>query len=543
MSDLKNILQEEYKKKKRFITPQSLMVMIEELYDTMDTTGPLNEQKKEERSMEELYKFLPQFEFSEMIGRPDDADIANKGEVRSTFTTMMSGIAPGAGLQEKIDSVNEFVSSAGASEESATEVLRNLTFLRLLSVVVQDFTDAGAGFIFEAFLAGLLEGEQISGRGGEETHGSLPIHDYKDNEGKPVSLKLLNPKTPIGGSMYNITKFLASHPLGIAHGIRYVVAIKYDDEKLGFYEFTINRNNYFEWLGKYIDLDEINVVEPQTVTEAEDPRVEKLRQNTDKFKKTIITLMPMLGHSVENATRVLTPIQSASDFTRKALPSLTYRKGGGTNLDLMATVEGQAAFEKFLSLFGISAPAEAQISPESDLKSVRKVRYDLLKTAMIRLSPDNPLSIRSMRQLYNILHAEEAVVDVDDKVRVLNQLAQTNSQAWGETILANAKRGGGGVFPHSQFELNQADALARPETINFGSLVIGKSQVLKVMNSYGDILREKIMPIYEDLYNVTREINKFFVEGELTAASNAEAAGNDLATATTTLAAEVTAEK
>ena len=37
MSDLKNILQEEYKKKKRFITPQSLMLMIQEILETPTT--------------------------------------------------------------------------------------------------------------------------------------------------------------------------------------------------------------------------------------------------------------------------------------------------------------------------------------------------------------------------------------------------------------------------------------------------------------------------------------------------------------------------
>ena len=542
MSDgLSNILEVEYgkaKEKKNTVDLSSLLEMVERVYDTIGSE--VIGEAKEERSMEELYKFLPQFEFSEMIGRPDDADIANKGEVRSTFTTLMSGIAPGEGLQEKIDSVNEFVSSTAPEVESAAEVLRNLTFLRLLSVVVQDFTDAGAGFIFEAFLAGLLGGAQVSGRGGEETKGSLPIHDYNDNEGKPVSLKLLNPKTPIGGSLYNITKFLANHPLGVEHGIRYIVAIKYDDEKLGFYEFTIDRLNYFDWLGEYIDLDEINVSAPQPVTEAEDPRVEKLRQHADKFKETIISLMPMMGHSVENARNRLSPIEDAAEFTgNRGLGSLRHSKFGGTNLDLMADEAGRAAFEKFLSVAGISAPENAQISPESDLNLVRKARYDLLKAAMIKLSPDNPLSIRSMRQLYNIEHAEEAGIEVGDKVKVLNQLAQTNPEAWGETILANAKRGEGGVFPNSQFELKQAQALSRPETINFGNLVIGKSQVLQVMNSYGEILREQIMPIYEQLYEVTFQINKFFVEGTLDAAPKASEHGNALAAETNTLAKSV----
>ena len=38
MSDLKNILQEEYKKKKRLISPQSIMLMIEGLMDDIQAS-------------------------------------------------------------------------------------------------------------------------------------------------------------------------------------------------------------------------------------------------------------------------------------------------------------------------------------------------------------------------------------------------------------------------------------------------------------------------------------------------------------------------
>ena len=66
--------------------------------------------------------------------------------------------------------------------------------------------------------------------------------------------------------------------------------------------------------------------------------------------------------------------------------------------------------------------------------------------------------------------------------------------------------------------------------------MVGKKQVLNVMNSYGTKLRERILPIYRQLYEVTAEINKFFVQGEMAAADKAADAGADLADSTETLA-------
>ena len=545
MSDLKSILNEEYEKKNSTIDVKTMMEMIEDIMNS-DLTLISEEYAvaaKEQPSMEDLYKYLPQFEFSEMMGRPDDADIANKAEVSSTFTAMMRNIAPDEGLPAKIAAINEFVSAKNPEDKSATEILRNLTFLRLLSVVVQDFTDAGAGFIFEAFLAGLLGGAQVSGRGGEETKGSLPIHDYVDGiTGEPVSLKLLNPKTSIEGSMYNITKFLANHPLGIEHGIRYIVAIKYDDEKLGFYEFTITRDNFFEWIGSKVKLDRLVVPQlPQPIqeaSEAADKEQAKLQQHADNFKKLLISLMPMMGYPVKAAEAKLGKIKSASKLTGGggmgqlwrlySLPSTPDRLAGA---ELMTSEEGQAAFNKFLEVTNTTPTPAIEIGPESDLLKVRQARYDLLHLKMIRLSEDNPLSIRPFRKAFRLAQrkAGKDEVAVPDKIKALKDLAATNPQLWGQTILAAG-------FTKSQFHLDQAQALSDPQTTDYGNLVVGKAQVLNVMNSYGTKLRERILPIYRQLYEVTAEINKFFVQGEMGAANKAADAGADLADSTETLA-------
>ena len=135
-------VREKPKEKNSIINAKTMMEMIENIMNS-DLTLISEYATEEQPSMEDLYKYLPQFEFSEMIGRPDDADIANKAEVSSTFTAMMRNIAPNEGLPAKIAAINEFVSAANPEDKDASEILRNLTFLRLLSVVVQDFTDAG----------------------------------------------------------------------------------------------------------------------------------------------------------------------------------------------------------------------------------------------------------------------------------------------------------------------------------------------------------------------------------------------------------------
>ena len=552
--DWDNSLLEHFAPKKGGLNLDLLMEMVKEV---MDSGGTLLSEA-EEQSMEELYKFLPQFEFSEMIGRPDDADIANKGEVRATFTSMMSGIGgDGSELQDKINAVNAFVAAPSGEASTAQDILRNLTFLRLLSVVVQDFTDAGAGFIFEAFLAGLLGGKQISGKEG----GSLPIHDYQLADGVPVSLKLLSPGTKIDGSLENITRFLSKNEYGQQHGIRYIVAIKFSDEKLGFYRFTITRENYFSWLGDFVDLDKINIelaAEDAQLQEAEeDSRIPELRAHSAAFKEKVISLMPMLGVSIENASKKLRDIDDAAEFTGS-------RGRIRPTSGIMQSKEGIAAFNEFVKVAGINPKDHPKIiiPPNPDagaLKIARGARNDLLKKAFLSLSEDNVLSLRPFQRLSQLTAKKsepEMSGSASEKMAYLQKLATSSNQEdwelWGDLILGTNRgqsnkaevftkqpRGKEGRVAHTQFSMDQK-VLNRPDATTYGNLVIGKSQVLKVMNSYGTILRNEIMPIYEQLYNITSAINSFFVEGDLSAGSRAETAGNKLEVETNTLASNTT---
>ena len=115
MSDLKNILQEEYKKKKRLISPQSLMMMIEEMVDVFQDTTAIatgyalveNDSRETDPTSEEQTSDdvtvirRPIVKITELWGQPGKDD-------RAIMEAMMKNIR-GNTVQAKIKSVNDFL--------------------------------------------------------------------------------------------------------------------------------------------------------------------------------------------------------------------------------------------------------------------------------------------------------------------------------------------------------------------------------------------------------------------------------------------------
>jgi len=192
----------------------------------------------------EWYKLLPKLEISERWGMAD----TNDNTARQQFETYMSAIG-GNTVKEKLNNIVTFVNNK-AKVTDTRKVLSNIIFLDLLSTVVNNFSPSGAGFLFEAFLAGLLGGTQMIGKTEE---GVLDIDDLVDAEGRPISLKLLTPSTPIKGSIKNLLSFLAHSEKAdqIGGGIIYLCVYKYGKDKsqaLGFHEFKITGENVYYWL-------------------------------------------------------------------------------------------------------------------------------------------------------------------------------------------------------------------------------------------------------------------------------------------------------
>ena len=105
--------------------------------------------KKTKKSIMDL---LPKFEISEAWGQMDT-------EAREEFEKYMNNIR-GNSLHQKLASIRAFTNRHDPSKYKVHEILSNLMFLDLLSTVVNNFSPSGSGFLFEAFMAGLLRGTQ-----------------------------------------------------------------------------------------------------------------------------------------------------------------------------------------------------------------------------------------------------------------------------------------------------------------------------------------------------------------------------------------------
>ena len=175
---------------------------------------------------------LPKFALSEKWGDPASDD-------RQIIERFFSNIQ-GDTLQEKISSVQTFIKDCDESciQESKVEtIIANLVFLDSLAGVIEDFNNQTGGFMFEALLAVLIKGTQVT----ELAGGNLPIEDLVDSDGEtPLSLKFFfkGYKT-VSGSVKNLKNGVER----FQKPITYIIGQKEREDKnilgVDFYQFTV----------------------------------------------------------------------------------------------------------------------------------------------------------------------------------------------------------------------------------------------------------------------------------------------------------------
>tara|TARA_R100000388_G_scaffold17702_1_gene13726 strand:+ start:1857 stop:2819 length:963 start_codon:yes stop_codon:yes gene_type:complete len=187
-----------------------------------------------QKSVEDKTKSLqlPKFALSEKWGDPASDD-------RAIIERFFNNIQ-GSTLQEKISSVQNFIKDCDEScinESKVETIIANLVFLDSLAGVIEDFNDQTGGFMFEALLAALIKGTQVT----ELAGGKLPIEDLIDSDGKtPLSLKFF----------FKGSKYVKGSAKNLKDGVRrfqkpitYIIGQKEREGKdilgVDFHQFTI----------------------------------------------------------------------------------------------------------------------------------------------------------------------------------------------------------------------------------------------------------------------------------------------------------------
>jgi len=303
--DIDTMVENHFKKNREIFGFESIAKLIEEVMDSMDAEGIPRLDESSEALLTEAEAGFSAAKFFDSIFTPNITEEVGvvDSEARKEFQRSMKQLQ-GSTLREKLASVKVFMKGDEAMATDAAKVLSYLTFLKAMQEVFRDYSPSGSGFLLEAFLAGLLRGQQVV-EVTDETGGSLPITDYETGTGEPVSLKRLTggeSKTPIKGSLNNLVHHLTL-PENQERGITYVIAAIFGDkEQVTFYEFRINADNFIPWIGQFVSIDEEGLQQLQAFGGGGDPAA--LQEQEDRaelvkiaqtFRKNVEAIQAAIG--------------------------------------------------------------------------------------------------------------------------------------------------------------------------------------------------------------------------------------------------------
>lgn len=186
----------------------------------------------------QVQSLMPTVKITENWGQLDNKD-------RELLELLMRNVH-GTTVKEKLTHVQNFITYEEGRPIS--DIFSNLVFLEIFSNIIKEYNASTAGFLFEAFLAGLFGGVgsvQIS----DPVDGNLPITDVTLH-GVPYSLKVLSPTKPVHGSFKNLVDHFRSEDRVV-----YLVVTKLQGDEaniLTFAEFEITLDNFLTYIG-YIE--------------------------------------------------------------------------------------------------------------------------------------------------------------------------------------------------------------------------------------------------------------------------------------------------
>ena len=228
-------LVEDHFKKRGLVGFDQLTRLVEEVMEA----STLQEAQSAAARAEQFLLVLPKFSPSEAWGDPASVD-------RQQINRLFAVIGGGRSIEGKLKYLQR-ITVEGSKITSPRRIISSLIILESLSAVVRSFSPSSAGYVFEGFLAALLQGEQeaeISAKGNLPIQDLIAFSGYED-KARPISLKLLNRSTNIEGSYTNLVDGLDEFGEMI-----YVVARK-DGEAIAIEQFRFTQENFIDAL--YLD--------------------------------------------------------------------------------------------------------------------------------------------------------------------------------------------------------------------------------------------------------------------------------------------------
>ena len=565
MSELSEILKEEYLKQVNSLDIEMLLEMVEEVFNS-----PFKEEiespqvpKNDEATLEMVLKMIPDIEVSEIgwsdVKTPENATEI-KGPQRKLLEDYLNNIK-GSDFSEKIRSVSQFytggatmISEQAGSDrtERIVQAISYLVFYKTLTKVITNFNASSAGFSFESFLAALVDGYQIPANTGT-------IADYVDRSSGqeiPVSLKLYKEgNLEVGGSYTDLVRDLVDpkYPGSINGAMRYVVCTKKlegeDLEQQGqidFYQFDFTIDNVMEIIAMSKPKSQQCIQLPREVVSAlssgrvdgvnladQLPGETNLPSDEDLEKEFI-------SHFDEELKK--NGIQLSQAQAKEILQALNYGKNDDLFIDWSPKLGDEVVNKGVVrGRSKINKPYVKDITKNLEwyssltLPSGSKLRADALATLVVRANNEVMAGQSKTRQAdarsneIKRMVAEGEFLSPEESARQYKMMGRRQKRV----ALLNSW----GYLTTGHFSLNQRQSTNEgppTNTQNLGSVMVGRAKVGEVVAGIRDILNEEVTEIFQSLKILSDSLNQFFAGG---------LKNDDLATAATSNAENISSKE
>tara|TARA_Y100001973_G_scaffold98459_1_gene156076 strand:+ start:325 stop:2142 length:1818 start_codon:yes stop_codon:yes gene_type:complete len=541
-----------YIKENYYAKPPSLDFLYEMIDEVMETESSKRLLREQMENSSLTMQVIPEISVSE-LGWTDVRTVGDQevsGPARQQLLQFLSNIQ-GGDLQSKLKSLADFYSNPDSVNlegetpgEKIANILSYLVFYKTLTKVISNFNAASAGFNFEAFLAVLLEGQQIPANTGT-------IADFTAGDNTPISLKLYAEKSlVVGGSFVDLVGDLTSPQFSPHDFMQYVVVLKSFEEEtqgldvkgqLKFYRFNFTLDNVanivlnsMEKSVKCIEIPNMFIQEVSagnsdydygaTLPSQENlPSTEEMETDFVKYLEARLSqpfqVKMRRGGPLSDYNLEVSP-EEIKDFTKNPLDWANnddlfkaYEKFPGAE---KTVVRGKSKINKTNAALrkAIATTFGESGRPDIELKLIAQAVSEA--TEIVNRSYSATMQKDKRREL---LRQPGVFATPQESVEFYNSLTDPELK---KRALLNSR----GVLSSLQFDLNRRQVLnieshageysALPSgqsSVDIGTIFIGAEYVQEVLNRLTQELNQSIFAIFQSVKDITEGTYAFMAGG------------------------------